>query len=336
MRNLISKSLENKSWNNQPLSEDIQMRSFNALKLEHLPLKFDLNKLNQLSVWDEVNMLNFFIFFIYFLNKHLLRLCVLRRFGYLMASLSQTQKSFGGFSFFEYDLKTNTFSAIQVEEVTEKDKQNPEPSCSKEDQRLKLMKSMAQLRLEAEISQLESTFRTDDTKWSPYLVMDASVLCESLKMVQELSRSCKFLIIIPLTVIDQIDLMKKESKQAREAIKWLEIQFKNGNRFLRAQNQHEINDKANLNLRKKDYDFWRYSQIIDCCIYFQNQFTLNNQDSKQSNVVSLLTNNQEKLAGEKFTNLIKSAKENGIFFIFFLFLIHIFKRHTNMGHKRIF
>lgn len=240
----------------------------------------------------------------------MLRLCVLRRFGYLVASLSQSQKSCGGFNFFEYDLKTNTFKAVQEEEVIKKDI-TPEPSCSKEDQRLKLMKSMAQLRLEAEISQLESTYRTEDTNWSPYLVMDTSVLCESLKIVQELSRSSKFLIIIPLIVIDQIDLMKKESKQAREAIKWLEIQFKNGNRFLRAQHQHEINEKSNLNLKKKDFDFWIYSQIIDCCLFFQNQFTQSNHDSKQSNVVSLLTNNQEKLSSEKFSNLIETAKKNG-------------------------
>lgn len=248
----------------------------------------------------------------------MLRLCLLRRFGYLMASFSQSQKSCGGFNFFEYDLRSNTFSAVQIEDINKSEK-TTQSSVSKEEQRLKLMKSMAQLRLEAEISQLESTCRTDENTWSPYLVMDTSALCDNLKTVQELSRSNKFLIIIPLTVIDQIDLMKKESKQAREAIKWLEIQFKNGNRFLRAQNQHEIIEKANLNLKKKDFELWRYSQIIDCCLFFQKQFTQNNQDSKQSNIVSLLTNNQEKFSNEKFDNLTKLAKENGNYLVIIFF-----------------
>lgn len=48
------KSSETKSWNHYPLSEDIEVRSFNGLRLEHLSLKFDLNKQNELDYWEEV------------------------------------------------------------------------------------------------------------------------------------------------------------------------------------------------------------------------------------------------------------------------------------------
>ncbi len=56
LKDLIKKSYESKSWNNQPLSEDVHLRSFNALKLEHLSLRFDINKLNQLNSFDEVKI----------------------------------------------------------------------------------------------------------------------------------------------------------------------------------------------------------------------------------------------------------------------------------------
>lgn len=71
VRNLILRSSETKSWNCQPLPEDVHLRSFNALKLEHISLKFDINKLNQLSLFDEVTF--FFLnnkFEIYFKKRN--------------------------------------------------------------------------------------------------------------------------------------------------------------------------------------------------------------------------------------------------------------------------
>ena len=147
VRNLILKSFETKSWNSQPLSEDVHMRSFGALKLEHSLLKFDINKLNQLNVAEE----------------NLLRLCQLRRFGYLIASLSQSQLSDGGLGFFEYNVSKATFNAIVLND-SKKDNdlgesankaENPETNkeeqikqASKDNRKFQLMKNMAQLRLE--------------------------------------------------------------------------------------------------------------------------------------------------------------------------------------------
>lgn len=217
------KSFETKSWNCQPLSEDYHMRSFTALRLEHLSLKFDINKVNQLNVTEE----------------NLLRLCYLRRFGYLIASYSKSQTISGGLSFFEYNIDKSLFIAPSImkpnDETSDKDVEKAiEPISSikndKESRKLQLMKNMAQLRLEAEISQLESN-KNDDSHYSPYIVIDTAALCHNLKLVQDFSRSKKFIIIIPLVVIDNLDAIKKESRQARDTIRWLENQFKHGNRF---------------------------------------------------------------------------------------------------------
>lgn len=122
------------------------MRSLGALKLEHSLLKFDINKLNQLNVAEE----------------SLLRLCQLRRFGYLMASLSQSQLTEGGLGFFEYNVAKATFNALalsdtrkegELEEVdetmnSETTKEEQSKQALKDNRRFQLMKNMAQLRLE--------------------------------------------------------------------------------------------------------------------------------------------------------------------------------------------
>lgn len=87
--------------------------------------------------------------------------------------------------------------------------------------------------------------------------------------------------------------MKKDSKQAREAIRWLESQFKQGNRFLRAQSHNEKSSDhaagANSALKKKDVDAWRSSQLLECCRFFQRES--GTADDKRSSMVTVLTNN---------------------------------------------
>ena len=309
VRNLVKRSQLTKSWNCQPLPEDLHLRSFGALKLEHAALKFDINKLNELSLYDE----------------HLLRLCNLRRFGYMIASFSKASEA----NFFEYDVAKATFSAPSIStsssEVKEKDKEAETKAAtagpSKEvDRRVQLMKSMAQLRLEAEISQLESSMVA---QWSPYLVLDTLALCHWLKLVQELTQMNKFILIIPLAVIDTLDRMKKDSKMAREAIRWLEHQFKQGNRFMRAQNQNERPTSGSLSelvSKKKDLEAWCFGQLVECCMYFQKEAnnrgssSSHEETSRQQNMVTLLISDEkeaaEKLQTSNFKLILNCAKEN--------------------------
>lgn len=90
----------------------------------------------------------------------MLRLCSLRRFGYLIASLSKSQLSEGGYGFFEYDISKSVFKAIDLtnenkkmsESISDnqlsKEIKTELESDLKETRKFQLMKNMAQLRLE--------------------------------------------------------------------------------------------------------------------------------------------------------------------------------------------
>lgn len=59
------------------------------------------------------------------------------------------------------------------------------------------------------------------------------------------------------TVIDLLDQQKRESLGARDAIRWLEIKFRHGSRFIRSQRPHE---RTHLPLikypKRKDKEAW--------------------------------------------------------------------------------
>ena len=68
-----------------------------------------------------------------------------------------------------------------------------------EARRNQLMRDMAQLRLQAEVSQLEGSLQSaDQPSLPPYLVPDASALCDNLAQVRSLAQSARFIMIIPL------------------------------------------------------------------------------------------------------------------------------------------
>ena len=62
------------------------------------------------------------------------------------------------------------------------------------------MKDMAQLRLQAEVSQLEGSLQSSAQRPSlpPYLVPDATVLCDNLNLLRQLAHCGRFIIIIPI------------------------------------------------------------------------------------------------------------------------------------------
>ena len=119
-----------------------------------------------------------------------------------------------------------------------------------------------------------------------------------------------------MVVIDNLDSIKKDSKQAREAIRWLETQFKQGNRFLRAQTHNEkiVANYDLILLKKKDLELWRFYQLIDCCKYFQEEAVLNNKnEDKRLNMITILINCE--LRDQKSQESIEIAKENSKFFL---------------------
>ena len=69
---------------------------------------------------------------------------------------------------------------------------------------------------------------------------------------------CILISLIGLSVIESLDVMKKEKGNyaAREAIKFLEKELEEGNRYLRTQDATEIIDPGKVKPYKQDLNIW--------------------------------------------------------------------------------
>ncbi|NWX10805.1 SMG5 protein, partial [Caloenas nicobarica] len=142
----------------------------------------------------------------------------------------------------------------------------PSPVSHEEARRNRLMRDMAQLRLQLEVSQLEGSLQQPKAQsaMSPYLVPDTQALCQHLAVVKQLAASGRFIIIIPRTVIDGLDFLKKENAGARDSIRYLEAEFKKGNRYIRCQKDVGKSFERHK-LKRQDLDAWNLYKILDSC-----------------------------------------------------------------------
>lgn len=111
-----------------------------------------------------------------------------------------------------------------------------------------------------------------------------------------------------ITVVSVLDEMKKEKLEAREAIRWLELQFQQGNRFFRAQRHQERLQIPLIKYpRKKDKESYIFIQIIECCHY------LAQQQKATTNLVTLLMGNINSVGNnEKDISYVGLAKSAGV------------------------
>ncbi|NXE29872.1 SMG5 protein, partial [Ardeotis kori] len=139
-------------------------------------------------------------------------------------------------------------------------------NAAEEARRNRLMRDMAQLRLQLEVSQLEGSLQQPKAQsaMSPYLVPDTQALCQHLAVVKQLATSGRFIIIIPRTVIDGLDFLKKENAGARDSIRYLEAEFKKGNRYIRCQKDVGKSFERHK-LKRQDVDAWNLYKILDSC-----------------------------------------------------------------------
>ncbi|NXT24291.1 SMG5 protein, partial [Syrrhaptes paradoxus] len=139
-------------------------------------------------------------------------------------------------------------------------------AAAEEARRNRLMRDMAQLRLQLEVSQLEGSLQQPKAQsaMSPYLVPDTQALCQHLAVVKQLATSGRFIIIIPRTVIDGLDFLKKENAGARDSIRYLEAEFKKGNRYIRCQKDVGKSFERHK-LKRQDLDAWNLYKILDSC-----------------------------------------------------------------------
>lgn len=102
---------------------------------------------------------------------------------------------------FIYDHDKQSFIASISSEppvTTSEDSTNKSDPAVDQERKSRLMRDMAALRLQAEISQLENSLKNEEFSLPPILVIDSSVLCTNLNLIQKFVQSQRFIIVIPL------------------------------------------------------------------------------------------------------------------------------------------
>lgn len=139
---------------------------------------------------------------------------------------------------------------------------------------------MGQLWLRNEVKKLESKVKkVVNITLTPYLMLDSACLTEYTSIVKNLVKTKKFVILIPTSVLSDLDELKKHSDGARNAIKWLEYEFSKGNRFLRSQKSHEVLPMPLIRVPKKlDRESAVFHQIVQFC----NHLVTNHADKESA------------------------------------------------------
>lgn len=163
--------------------------------------------------------------------------------------------------------------------------------AEEEARRNRLMRDMAQLRLQLEVSQLEGSLQQPkaQSSMSPYLVPDTAALCQYLNIIRQLSGSGCFIVIIPRTVIDGLDRLKKENPGARDGIRFLESEFRKGNRYIRCQKEVGRCFERDK-IKRQDIEAWHLYKMVDSC----RQLTVSqsNGDEDTAGMVTILTGHE--------------------------------------------
>ncbi|XP_026842942.1 protein SMG5 isoform X1 [Drosophila persimilis] len=151
---------------------------------------------------------------------------------------------------------------------------------------------MGKLWLQNEVETLEEELRDSPPHvvMSPFVVVDSKALTEYNGIVKSLVRTKKCIVLIPNAVLNELDDLKKRSENVRHVIRWLEQEFKHGNRHLRAQRDNESQPLSLLKIsRKMDRDASVFLQIAQFC----NHLVANHADPHvselQKNVVTYLS-----------------------------------------------
>ncbi|CAN9514209.1 unnamed protein product [Ophioblennius macclurei] len=225
------------------LPEDLALRNLPALSVAHRCLNFTKPR-PPLSPLQEC----------------VVRVSCIRSFGHFLTSLQG--------NVLHFNPEAGIFTSISQSEQENLLQQAKAQfrMAEEEARRNRLMRDMAQLRLQLEVSQLEGSLQTPpaQSSMSPYLVPDSSALCQHLGIIRQLSASGCFIIIIPRTVIDSLDRLKKENPGARDGIRFLESEFRKGNRYIRCQKESGRSFERDK-VKRQDIEAWHLYKIVDSC-----------------------------------------------------------------------
>ncbi|XP_041320800.1 protein SMG5 isoform X2 [Pyrgilauda ruficollis] len=225
------------------LPEDVALRNLPALKNAHKRFNFEQDR----PIFSAI-------------EESVVRICCIRSFGHFITHLQG--------SILQFNSELGIFISIAQSEQDSllHQAQAQFHMAAEEARRNRLMRDMAQLRLQLEVSQLEGSLQQPKAQsaMSPYLVPDTQALCQHLALVKQLATSGRFIIIIPRTVIDGLDFLKKENAGARDSIRYLEAEFKKGNRYIRCQKDVGKSFERHK-LKRQDLDAWNLYKILDSC-----------------------------------------------------------------------
>uniref|UniRef100_A0A7N6AV42 Nonsense-mediated mRNA decay factor n=1 Tax=Anabas testudineus TaxID=64144 RepID=A0A7N6AV42_ANATE len=250
------------------LPEDLALRHLPALTIAHRRLDFTRRN-PSLSPLQEC----------------VVRVCCIRSFGHFLTNLQ------GNVLHFNPEAGIFTSISQSKQDNLEQQAKAQFRMAEEEARRNRLMRDMAQLRLQLEVSQLEGSLQQPkaQSSMSPYLVPDTAALCQHLNLIRHLASSGCFIVIIPRTVIDGLDRLKKENAGARDGIRFLESEFRKGNRYIRCQKESGRSFERDK-LKRQDIEAWHMYKMVDSC----RQLTVSqtNGDEDTAGMVTILTGHQ--------------------------------------------
>uniref|UniRef100_A0A8C0Y948 Nonsense-mediated mRNA decay factor n=1 Tax=Cyprinus carpio carpio TaxID=630221 RepID=A0A8C0Y948_CYPCA len=247
------------------LPEDLALRHLPALSVAHRRLDFTSQR-PPLTPLDEC----------------VVRVCCIRSFGHFLTNLQGNVLHFNpGAGIFTSISQSEQDNLVQQAKAQFR-------MAEEEARRNRLMRDMAQLRLQLEVSQLEGSLQQPkaQSSMSPYLVPDTTVLCQHLGLLRQLAASGCFIIIIPRTVIDGLDLLKKENSGARDGIRFLETEFRKGNRYIRCQKESGRSFERDK-LKRQDIEAWHLYKMVDSCRQLTGSQSSGDEDT--AGMVTILT-----------------------------------------------
>ncbi|XP_066464832.1 nonsense-mediated mRNA decay factor SMG5 isoform X2 [Eleutherodactylus coqui] len=262
VQNVLQESEKSDMSHHILLPEDAALRNLPPLKAAHRKFNFEKER-PVLTVLEE----------------SIARSCYIRSFGHFLNQLQG--------NVLQYNPELGIFTSIaesQQDNILHQ-AQAQFRMAQEEARRNRLMRDMAQLRLQLEVSQLEGTLQQPKSQsaMSPYLIPDTQALCQHLNIIRQLANSGRFIIIIPQTVIDGLDFLKKENAGARDGIRYLEAEFKKGNRYIRCQKEAGKIFERNK-LKRQDTNAWHLYKILDSC----KQLTVS-QGSNEEETAGMVT-----------------------------------------------
>lgn len=247
------------------LPEDVALRHLPALSVAHRRLDFTSQR-PPLTPLDEC----------------VVRVCCIRSFGHFLTNLQG--------NVLHFNPEAGIFTSISQSEQDNLVQQAKAQfrMAEEEARRNRLMRDMAQLRLQLEVSQLEGSLQQPkaQSSMSPYLVPDTAVLCQHLGLLRQLAASGCFIIIIPRTVIDGLDMLKKENSGARDGIRFLETEFRKGNRYIRCQKESGRSFERDK-LKRQDTEAWHLYKMVDSCRQLTGSQSSGDEDT--AGMVTILT-----------------------------------------------